>query len=255
MVHAVFGDAGLVPILLIVGFHNPFLITCTAIFVEIGRGQKGGARTSSGRRPPLWSETRWSSPFMIALGLAAIGYSLLDARRPFRRVVGNGGRTDGAFCSRGVAGKIPARRQARRKHGDRRFEAVRAPGLVWVLATMVVKIDPLWAAVATLAAAMPTGANVFIYSRGYGLYVARATSATLISQRNFDRHRRGPAGLAGAGLGSGHRCASERIYAKSRNSVSPKRARWASIRGCTASAKRLPPGVRRVRRFRHRPCL
>jgi predicted permease len=28
---------------------------------------------------------------------------------------------------------------------------------------------------------MPTGANVFIYSRGYGLYVARATSATLIS--------------------------------------------------------------------------
>jgi predicted permease len=46
---------------------------------------------------------------------------------------------------------------------------------------MVVQIDPLWAAVATLAAAMPTGATVFIYSRGYGLYVARATSATLIS--------------------------------------------------------------------------
>jgi malonate transporter len=55
------------------------------------------------------------------------------------------------------------------------------PLLVWVLAYHIFDLDPVWAAIATITAALPTGANVFIYSRGYGIYVARATSATLIS--------------------------------------------------------------------------
>ena len=61
------------------------------------------------------------------------------------------------------------------------LKLVAHPLLVWFLAAKIFGLPPLWTAVATLAAAMPTGATVFIFARGYGIYVARATSATLIA--------------------------------------------------------------------------
>jgi len=42
-------------------------------------------------------------------------------------------------------------------------------------------LDPLWLTVATLNAAMPAGANVYLIAQMYGIGVARATNAVVIS--------------------------------------------------------------------------
>ena len=53
--------------------------------------------------------------------------------------------------------------------------------MVWVLARHVIGLDPLWVAVATVNAAMPSGANVYLLAQRYGVYVARSTSTVLLS--------------------------------------------------------------------------
>jgi len=42
-------------------------------------------------------------------------------------------------------------------------------------------VDPLWATAALLGAALPTAANAFIVARQYDVYVARTSSAVLVS--------------------------------------------------------------------------
>ena len=181
MVHAVFGDAGLVPILLIVGFHNPFLITCTAIFVEIGRGRKGGMRNVVRSS----AATLIRNPVVLAIVIALVWRQLqVPFWAPvdrFAELLGTAAAPTALFALGASLSKYRLAGKLDESMTIVVLKLIIHPALVWVLATMVVKIDPLWAAVATVAAAMPTGATVFIYSRGYGLYVARATSATLIS--------------------------------------------------------------------------
>ncbi len=181
MVHAVFGDAGLVPILLIVGFHNPFLITCTAIFVEIGRGKKGGLRNIVRSSAATLVRNPVVVAIIIALAWRKIDIPFWTPVDRFAELLGTAAAPTALFALGASLAKYRLAGKLEESMAIVVLKLFVLPAVVWILATMVVQIDPLWAAVATLAAAMPTGANVFIYSRGYGLYVARATSATLIS--------------------------------------------------------------------------
>jgi malonate transporter len=61
------------------------------------------------------------------------------------------------------------------------FKLVALPVLVWLLGRYVFKLDPLWLTVATLNAALPAGANVYLVAQMYGIGVARATNAVVIS--------------------------------------------------------------------------
>lgn len=49
------------------------------------------------------------------------------------------------------------------------------------LALAVFDVEPRWATVAILMAALPTGANVFVVGQRYGVYLERISAATLIS--------------------------------------------------------------------------
>lgn len=46
---------------------------------------------------------------------------------------------------------------------------------------LIFNIDPLWAKVAILMAALPTGTGSFVLAQTYGLYVLRTSSATLVT--------------------------------------------------------------------------
>ena len=55
------------------------------------------------------------------------------------------------------------------------------PAALWLAATVVFDVDPLWATAATLGVALPIAANVFIVARQYDTYVERTSSAILVS--------------------------------------------------------------------------
>jgi predicted permease len=55
------------------------------------------------------------------------------------------------------------------------------PAITWWLAFPVMQLDPFWGASAVILSALPTGALTFVLAQRYGIYVRRATTATLIS--------------------------------------------------------------------------
>jgi malonate transporter len=55
------------------------------------------------------------------------------------------------------------------------------PAALFFTTTVIFKVDPLWATAALLGAALPIAANVFIVARQYDVYVARTSSAILVS--------------------------------------------------------------------------
>ena len=55
------------------------------------------------------------------------------------------------------------------------------PLMVWVAGRYLFTIDPLWLTVATLNAALPGGANVYLIAQLYRTGVGLATNAVVIS--------------------------------------------------------------------------
>lgn len=55
------------------------------------------------------------------------------------------------------------------------------PLVVWLMVTHVFRLDPLWATVAVLDAALPVAANVFVLARRYDVYVERSSAIVLTS--------------------------------------------------------------------------
>ncbi|QIN79282.1 AEC family transporter [Rubrobacter marinus] len=55
------------------------------------------------------------------------------------------------------------------------------PAALWLAATLVFGVDPLWAVASTLGVALPIAANVFIVARQYDTYVERTSSAIFVS--------------------------------------------------------------------------
>ena len=55
------------------------------------------------------------------------------------------------------------------------------PLLVWMLAFLVFRVDPLWGRVAVVAAGMPVGINTFIFAQQYRARVATLSTAILLS--------------------------------------------------------------------------
>lgn len=61
------------------------------------------------------------------------------------------------------------------------FKLLVHPAAVFFTTTVVFEVDPLWATAATLAAALPVAANVFIIARQYETYIERTSSTILVS--------------------------------------------------------------------------
>jgi malonate transporter len=181
LVYAIYGESGLIPILLIVGFHNPLLITLTAVVVEMGRGEENGW----GNIVLSSFKTLTMNPVVIAISLAiawrTIGIPMLPPVDRFAELLGTAAAPCALFALGASLTNYKIAGNISESISIVVMKLVLHPLLVWVLAIHVFSLEPRWAAIATITAALPTGANVFIYSRGYGIYVARATSATLIS--------------------------------------------------------------------------
>lgn len=179
--YAAFGEKGLLPLLIILSLHPVLLITLPTILIELHRGR--GDRWQAILGSTCLSLVK--NPVIVAMlaGLAygQTGLGLPDVVDRFARFVGGAGPPAALFA---VGASLTAYKIA----GDLREVSVAIllklsllPVTVFVMTTYVFALDPLWAAVATINAAMPVGVNVFVLARHYDIFVARAASAVLLS--------------------------------------------------------------------------
>lgn len=180
LVLAAFGEGGVVPLMMLIAVDSILLIPLTSILVEVGKGGR-----ASGRAFRTTALALVKNPVILSTGggvlWGMLGLGLPGPIDRFAQLL-SGAAPACALFSLGAT--LASYRLAGKLHESAAIVAVKLivqPLLVWTLATQVFAIDPLWAAVATVVAATPVGANAFILAQSYGVYVQRATSATLIS--------------------------------------------------------------------------
>ena len=181
LVLAAFGEQGLLPIMMIVAFHSTTLISLATIVVEASRGRRGG------RIRMVWTTLKAlaQNPVLVAMAVGLTwGAAGLPIPKPidrFTQLLGGAAAPCALFALGATLAGYRIAGSLSESLTMVALKLVAHPLVVWLLATRVFTMDPMWAAIATITAALPIGANVFVLAQKYDIYVQRSTSATLIS--------------------------------------------------------------------------
>jgi hypothetical protein len=181
LVLTAFGDQAGLPLFLLLAFHSTVLFTAITVIIETGRG--GGEAL---RAVPLRAlKGLLGNP--IIWGMAGgIGFSLLGLRLPDAidrwAALLAGAAVPCALFS------VGASLRAYRIVGALRpalvmvaLKLVGQPLAVWLLASLVFDVPPLWAKVVILIAALPVGVNVYVFATRYDAGQAESAAAIVIS--------------------------------------------------------------------------
>jgi malonate transporter and related proteins len=179
-----FGEKGLLPLLMIISVNSLVLLTLSSLLLEMRGGGRMLTRIGSSTLkmlkhpvlPPIFAGLLWSEvtahvpglalPVVVdhllqALAAAAPPCGLIMAGASLAHVGLKGHWQEAALASFCKLMVLPA--------------------LVYLTGRYVFPLDPLWLTVATLNAAFPAGTNVYMLAQMYGVGVARATNAIVIS--------------------------------------------------------------------------
>ena len=182
LVLAAFGEAAALPLFLPIAVHSPLLMTLTTVIIELGRGRRGAVL-----HRVIFNALKGiaSNPIMIGLLLGlvinvsgnklpgpvdAVTKALSQAAMPCALFV-----TGAALSRHRLAGNLP---QALALIS---IKNMLHPLLVWLLASYVFHLPPLWIKVAVLLAALPTGVNAYLFAQRYNHDIATVTSTIFLS--------------------------------------------------------------------------
>ena len=175
-----FGEEGLVPMMLIISFHSLVLVGLTTVLIEIGRGRGGGARAAALQA----AKGTARNPIILAMvsGLVGvgIGLELPKTADDLLELLGSAGIPCALFALGAQLSRFSFAGSAGPTALILALKLAVLPAIVWGLA-QALGLTPLATAVATLAAGLPTGANVFILANRYQVYQAPVASAVIAS--------------------------------------------------------------------------
>lgn len=175
-----FGQPGTLPAIVATVFQSAVLVALTAALIELG--QAGGGH----RHKLVWVLRSLARNPLLISPLAGIAVSLLGLKLPepvsnFCAILSPAA----GPCALFAIGLFLVGKPLRRGLGEvavmTTFKLAVQPLVTWWLAFHVFEVEPMWASVAVLMAALPAGANCFVLAQAYGVYVQRTSAAILIS--------------------------------------------------------------------------
>jgi malonate transporter len=183
-----FGEAGLVPLLMIISVNSLLLLTLASFLMEMeGQGGRagrllaklGGAAWKMVKHPiipPIFAGLLWSEITALVPGLGTpvvidrVLQGLAIAAPPCGLIMAGASLAHVGLKEHWQPAAIATV-----------FKLAILPLMVWVAGRYLFTIDPLWLTVATLNAAMPAGANVYLVAQLYKRGIGLATNAVVIS--------------------------------------------------------------------------
>ena len=181
LVAAAFGDRAAIPLVLGLTLEATVLIPLTIILVEAQKGLDAG-----------WSQLLGSvagamvrNPIIIAIFagvlISATGIGLPTPVENFTALLGRAAGPCALFALGATLTSFPISTGLSEVSYMTFFKLLIHPAAIWFATTRLFDVDPLWATVAILGAALPVAANVFIVAKQYDTYVERVSSAILVS--------------------------------------------------------------------------
>ena len=184
-----FGEAGLVPLLMIISVNSLVMLTLSSFLLEIGSGsgsgggrllaKLGGAALMMMKHPVIpsifaglaWAElTAWMPGLAIPVVIDRVLQALALAAPPC-----------GLIMAGASLAHVGIKEHWQPAAVATAMKLAVMPLLVWLAGRYLFTLDPLWLTVATLNAAMPAGANVYLVAQLYRTGVGLATNAVVIS--------------------------------------------------------------------------
>lgn len=186
IVYLAYGEAGLVPLMILFSIHPLILIIIPTILIEVARTRAQG----EGEAPILRIIGQAMLGIVtnpVILGMAAgiawafTGWQMPKMLDQFTKFLSDATAPCALFGLGAALTRYRIRGNLKESFTMVGFKLIGLPVAVWLMTYYVFEIDRMWAQVAIVMSAMPTGANVFILASRYDSYVGRATSAVLIS--------------------------------------------------------------------------
>lgn len=181
LVLTTYGDVATLPLFLIIAFHSWQLLSVVTVQAEIGIG----AREEMRQLPVNVAMGLVKNPIIIAL-LVGVLTNLIGIELPkfVDTLTGTLGRAalpcavfamGASIAAYRIAGAVP------QAAVGTALKLALHPILVWVLATHVFTVEPLWRDVAVILASLPVGVNVYLMAQRYQAAVAQSATAILVS--------------------------------------------------------------------------
>ena len=179
---AAFGEPAAVPAVIATAFGTAWIIAVVTFGVELGLTAHGRPY----RHVMADIATALAKNPLLGASLLGIAWSLtgLPLWTPLDRLCGILGAAAGPCALIAIGLFLVGKRLSSGPAESGAMVALKLvvhPLLTALLALFVFDVEPLWATVAILMAALPTGANVFVLAQRYDVYVERVSAATLLS--------------------------------------------------------------------------
>ena len=181
LVLTAYGDAGATPLFLLIATHAVILLSVATVILEILSGSQAGLRAL----PQKVARGLVTNPIVMTL-LAGIAYGATDwpIPGPIDAVMEKMGMA-ATPCALFAMGASLARFGVVGRHLESTWmsfvKLVLHPLLVWLAAVYVFDLDRVWAEVATIIAACPTGVNVYLFAQRYDAAIRLATTHVFVS--------------------------------------------------------------------------
>jgi predicted permease len=176
-----FGDKALIPLLLIVSTHAAVMFFVTTAIMESSSGETQQLRALPFQTFKVLAKN------LIVLGLmAGLLFNWLNIPIPgaldvVAKSLGGAALPCAVFSMGASLSQYKIRGSLREALFLIGLKNLIHPLLVWVLASLVFQLEPLWTAVAVLLAACPIGINTYLFAQRYSSLVQPVAAAVLIS--------------------------------------------------------------------------
>lgn len=181
LVDATLGEAGLVPLFIIVSTHAAVMFVLTTLFAELGRGEPGKIALL-----PL-ATVRMLARNMIVVGLCIglvinlSGITLPATIDKMASYLGNAALPCAVFSMGASISLYRIDGELWRVALGLGIKNLLHPLLVWFLAAMVFELHGDWVAVATILAACPSGINAYLFASRYQAIVESTATLVVLS--------------------------------------------------------------------------
>ena len=176
-----YGEAGTLPVFLIIAFHSWQWFAVVTILVEGGRGQKGALLAI----PWAIAKSLATNPILIGV-LLGLAWNMFDLPLPkpvvdITQFLGRAALPCAVFAMGASLAAYRLGGAITEALVGSALKLVLFPALTYVLATHVFSMDPLWRNVAVIVAALPVGVNVYLFADRYNAGTQAAATSMLLS--------------------------------------------------------------------------
>ena len=181
LVAAAFGDRAAIPLVLGLTLEATVLIPLSIILVEAQTGPGGGYSQLLGSVAGAMVRNPIIVAIFAGVFVSATGVGLPTPVENFTDLLGRAAGPCALFALGATLTSFPISTGIGEVSYMTFFKLLIHPAAIWFATTRLFDVDPLWATVAILGAALPLPANVFIVAKQYDTYVERVSSAILVS--------------------------------------------------------------------------